>query len=106
MYRFLTALTSSSNIGSLDGSVPDLEVTGFRANTTEEQIKELYLQLPLTRFHPHLDPHPQAQGRRTTHCRSITRDEECGTIATANPLTGYEFNLLDVPEDHEGIDAI
>ena len=40
------APASSSNMGSPDGALPDLEATGFRANTMEEQIKELYLQLP------------------------------------------------------------
>ena len=39
------APASSSNMGSPDGALPDLEATGFRANT--EQINELYLQLPL-----------------------------------------------------------
>ena len=41
------APASSSNMGSPDGSLPDLEETGFRASTMEEKIKEIYLQLPL-----------------------------------------------------------
>ena len=41
------APASSSNMGSLDGSLPDLEGTGFRASTMEEKITEIYLQLPL-----------------------------------------------------------
>ena len=41
------ALASSSNMGSPNGSVPDLEGTGFRASTMEEKINEIYLQLPL-----------------------------------------------------------
>ena len=38
---------SSSNIESPNGSIPDLEGTGFRASTMEEKINEHYLQLPL-----------------------------------------------------------
>ena len=38
---------SSSNVGSPNGSLPDLERTGFRASTMEEKINEIYLQLPL-----------------------------------------------------------
>ena len=41
------APASSSNMGSPDGSLPDLEGTGFRASTMEEKITEIYLQLPL-----------------------------------------------------------
>ena len=37
----------SSNLGSPDGSLPDLEGTRFRACTMEEKINEIYLQLPL-----------------------------------------------------------
>ena len=40
------APASSSNMGSPNGSLPDLEGTGFRA-CTEEKINEIYLQLPL-----------------------------------------------------------
>ena len=36
------APASSSNMGSLDGSLPDLEGTGFRASTVEEKITEIY----------------------------------------------------------------
>ena len=36
-----------SNMGSRNGSLPDLEGTGFRACTMEEKINEIYLQLPL-----------------------------------------------------------
>ena len=45
--RVSPAPASSSNMGSLDGSLPDLEGTGFRASTMEEKITEIYLQLPL-----------------------------------------------------------
>ena len=41
------APASSSNVGSPNGSLPDLEGTGFRACTMEEKINEIYLQLPL-----------------------------------------------------------
>ena len=41
------APASSSNTGSPNGSLPDLEGTGFRASTMEEKINEIYLQLPL-----------------------------------------------------------
>ena len=40
------APASSSNMGSPDGSLPDLEGTGLRASTMEEKINEIYLQLP------------------------------------------------------------
>ena len=40
------------------------------------------------------------------HCGSITRTGECGSIAITNPLTGYEPNLFDIPEDFEGLDTI
>ena len=40
------APASSLNVGSPDGSLPDLEGTGFRASTMEEKINEIYLQLP------------------------------------------------------------
>ena len=38
---------SSSNMGSDDGSLPELDGTGYRATTREEKINEIYLQLPL-----------------------------------------------------------
>ena len=38
--------------------------------------------------------------------RTVARNEQCGTIATETPLTGYEPNLFDTLEDYEGIDAI
>ena len=41
------APASSSNMGSPNGSLPDLEGPGFRASTMEEKINEIYLQLPL-----------------------------------------------------------
>ena len=40
------APASSSNMGSPDGSLPDLEGTGFRASTMEK-INEIYLQFTL-----------------------------------------------------------
>ena len=42
-----SAPASSSNLGSPDGSLPNLEGPGFRASTMEEKINEIYLQLPL-----------------------------------------------------------
>ena len=44
---FSPAPASSSNMGSPNGSLPDLEGTGFRARTMEEKINEIYSQLPL-----------------------------------------------------------
>ena len=41
------APASFSNMGSPNGSLPDLEGTGFRASTVEEKINEIYIQLPL-----------------------------------------------------------
>ena len=41
------APASSSNMGSPNGSLPDLEGTGFRASTMEEKINDIYLQLPI-----------------------------------------------------------
>ena len=41
------APASSSNMGSSNGSLPDLDGTGNRACTTEENINEIYWQLPL-----------------------------------------------------------
>ena len=41
------APASSANMGSRNGSLPDLEGTGFRACTMEEKINEVYLQLAL-----------------------------------------------------------
>ena len=38
---------SSSNMGSPDGSLPDLEGTGYRASTMEDKINEIYSQVPL-----------------------------------------------------------
>ena len=38
---------SSSNMGSPNGSLPDLEGTGFCSRTVEEKINEIYLRLPL-----------------------------------------------------------
>ena len=43
------APASSSNMGSPDGSLPDLEGTGFRACTMEEKINEVYSHFPLFR---------------------------------------------------------
>ena len=40
-----------------------------------------------------------------THCGTVARNEERRTIATETPLTGYEPNLFDFPEDYEGVDA-
>ena len=42
----------------------------------------------------------------TVPSQSITRNGVCGTIATENPLTGYEPNSFDIPEDYDGIDTI
>ena len=39
--------TSSSNVGSPNGSLPDLERTGSRPSTMEEKINEIHLQQPL-----------------------------------------------------------
>ena len=36
---------SSSNLGSPDGSIPDLEGTGFRACTMEEKINDIFTQI-------------------------------------------------------------
>ena len=36
---------SSSNMGSLDGSLRDLEGTGYRACTMEEKIHEMFAQI-------------------------------------------------------------
>ena len=36
-----------SNMGSPNGSLPDLEGTGFRASTMDAKINEIYIQLPL-----------------------------------------------------------
>ena len=41
------APASSSNLGSPNGSLPELEGPGFRASTMEEKINEIYLQVPL-----------------------------------------------------------
>ena len=44
-----TAITRTAlifELGSLDGSVPNLEGTAFCPNTMEEKINEIYLQLP------------------------------------------------------------
>ena len=41
------APASSSNMGTLNGSLPDFEGTGFRASTMQEKINEIYVQLPL-----------------------------------------------------------
>ena len=37
--------TSSSNMGSPNGSLPDLEGTGYRASTMEEKINEMFVQI-------------------------------------------------------------
>ena len=44
---FSPAPASSSNMGSPNGSLPDLEGTGFRARTMEEKMNEIYSLLPL-----------------------------------------------------------
>ena len=36
---------SSSNMGSPNGSLPDLEGTGYRASTMEEKINEMFVQI-------------------------------------------------------------
>ena len=36
---------SSSNMGSPNGSLPDLEGTGYRASTMEEKINEMFVQV-------------------------------------------------------------
>ena len=41
------APASSSNMGSPNGYLRDLEGTGIRASMMEEKINEIYLQLPL-----------------------------------------------------------
>ena len=42
------APASSSNLGSPNGSLLDLEGTGFRASSMEEKINDIHLQLPLS----------------------------------------------------------
>ena len=39
------AAASSSNMGSPNGSLPDLERTGYRASTMEEKINEMFVQV-------------------------------------------------------------
>ena len=41
----------------------------------------------------HLNP---LERRATNTCGSITRNEDCGSLAITNPLTGYDLNLLDI----------
>ena len=41
-----------------------------------------------------------------TPCGTVARNEERGSVATETPLTGYEPNLFDTPEDYDGIDEI
>ena len=38
---------ASSDVGSPNGSIPDLDGTEYRASTMEEKINEIYSQLPL-----------------------------------------------------------
>ena len=40
-----TLPASSSNMGSPNGSLPDLEGTGYRASTMEEKINEMFVQV-------------------------------------------------------------
>ena len=40
------------------------------------------------------------------HCWAIAPNEECGSIAITNPLTGYEPNLFGIPGDFEDLDSI
>ena len=35
----------SSNLGSSNGSLPELEGTGYRASTMEEKINEIFVQI-------------------------------------------------------------
>ena len=46
MCQFLRYVPSL-NMGSTNGSLPELDGTGYRATTMEENINENYLQLPL-----------------------------------------------------------
>ena len=41
-----------------------------------------------------------------TPCGTVTRNEDRGPVAIETPLTGYEPNLFDIPEDYDGIDEI
>ena len=40
----VSPLHASSYMGSPNGSLPDLEGTGFRASTMEEKINEMFIQ--------------------------------------------------------------
>ena len=70
------APASSSNLGSPNGSLPDLEGPGFRASTMEEKIKEIYLQLPLfmqnaARIENCVQTLPQTVAAQTTKITNI-----------------------------------
>ena len=55
---------SSSNMGSPDGSLPDLAGTGYRASTMEEKINEMFIQMAKLRYSCSVYPDSKIASRR------------------------------------------
>ena len=94
---------SSSNIGSPNGSFPDLEGTGFRASTMEEKINEIYLQLPLFMQNAaRIENCVAAQTTKITHILQIvgslvarvTSLETNAASGSSSPDTARYWNML------------
>ena len=74
-------LASSSNMGSPNGSLPDLEGTGYRASTIEEKINEIFVQiakLPLL-------------------MQSVSRCENC-VQTLSQTVASYDAKIADIEQ--------
>ena len=79
---------SSSNIGSPDGSLPDLEGTGYRASTMAEKINEMFVQvakLPLL-------------------TQSVSRFEIC-VQTLSQTVASYDANISNIEKMVSGLAA-
>ena len=75
------APASSSNFGSPNGSLPDLEGTGYRASTMEEKINEMFVQvakLPLL-------------------MQSVSRFENC-VQALSQTVASYDAKITNIEQ--------
>ena len=100
MCQFLPVPASSSNMGSPNGSLPDIEGTGYRASTMEEKINEMFVQvakLPLliqsvSRFENCVQTHSQTVA---SYGAKITNIEQMVSSLVAR-VTILEMNATSV----------
>ena len=72
---------SSSNLGSPNGSLPDLEGTGYRASTMEEKINDMFVQI----------------AKLPLHMQSVSRFENC-VQTLSQTVASYDAKITNVEQ--------